>query len=278
MAHHLRGMRVPQGREQLQRALLESTKAGCGDTHGRQNKSENFSAPGFARAELRPGYPDWTARVRASYEGQRAIYAADTVTGMLQPATESTASPGSTSMTVSRSIIMASFDYRTRAGAEKFGPNHTTPLACASAQSPQAQGGARRGPHWRSSFRCRNLRCATHSTVYAKNAKSVVSKESRAHCLCANSLRSIYLLDQNNFGYRRGFRKHFEKECKVRTRLTYPGTQSTVSTQSTPIPRTKITPAGRGPCELGWELRDQALAPNETPEARAGATVVPNAS
>ena len=33
---------------------------------------------------------------------------------------------------------------------------------------------------------------------------------------------------------------------------------STVSTQSTPNPRAKIIPAGRAPCELGWELRDQA--------------------
>ena len=33
---------------------------------------------------------------------------------------------------------------------------------------------------------------------------------------------------------------------------------STVSTQSTPHPRAKIIPAGRAPCELGWELRDQA--------------------
>jgi hypothetical protein len=30
----------------------------------------------------------------------------------------------------------------------------------------------------------------------------------------------------------------------------------TVSTQSTPHPRAKIIPAGRAPCELGWELRD----------------------
>ena len=38
-----------------------------------------------------------------------------------------------------------------------------------------------------------------------------------------------------------------------------------MSTQSTPHPRAKIPPAGRAPCELGWELRDQALI--------AGATV-----
>jgi hypothetical protein len=38
-------MRVLQGREQSQnRALLESAKAGCGDTHVRQNKSVFFSA------------------------------------------------------------------------------------------------------------------------------------------------------------------------------------------------------------------------------------------
>jgi hypothetical protein len=102
-AYHRSRMRVLQGRAQSQnRALLESAKAGCGDTHVRQNKSEFFSAPRFVREELRPGYPDWTARVRASYAGQRAIYAADTVTGMHQTATESTASHGSTSTAVAR--------------------------------------------------------------------------------------------------------------------------------------------------------------------------------
>ncbi len=33
---------------------------------------------------------------------------------------------------------------------------------------------------------------------------------------------------------------------------------STVSTQSTPHPRAKITPAGKSPCEVARELRDQA--------------------
>ena len=37
--------------------------------------------------------------------------------------------------------------------------NATTPLACASVQSPQAQAGPRRGPERRSSIRCRSLRC-----------------------------------------------------------------------------------------------------------------------
>ena len=46
-----------------------------------------------------------------------------------------------------------SFD-RTRAGAEKFGPNQPPHRLHAPARSPQAQGGARRGPRWRSSFRC----------------------------------------------------------------------------------------------------------------------------
>ena len=59
-----------------------------------------------------------------------------------------------------------------RRGRKVWAKPATTPLACASAQSPQAQGGARRGPHWRSSFRCRSLRCATHSTIHAaRNAK-----------------------------------------------------------------------------------------------------------
>ena len=37
--------------------------------------------------------------------------------------------------------------------------NATTPLACASVQSPQAQAGPRRGAERRSSIRCRRLRC-----------------------------------------------------------------------------------------------------------------------
>ena len=37
--------------------------------------------------------------------------------------------------------------------------NATTPLACASVQSPQAQARPRRGPERRSSIRCRSLRC-----------------------------------------------------------------------------------------------------------------------
>ena len=37
--------------------------------------------------------------------------------------------------------------------------NATTPLACASVQSPQAQEGPRRGAERRSSIRCRRLRC-----------------------------------------------------------------------------------------------------------------------
>ena len=37
------------------------------------------------------------------------------------------------------------------------------------------------------------------------------------------------------------------------------GTVSTVSTVSTPHPRAKITPAGKSPCEVARELRDQAL-------------------
>ena len=36
------------------------------------------------------------------------------------------------------------------------------------------------------------------------------------------------------------------------------GTVSTQSTQSTPHPRAKITPAGKSPCEVARELRDQA--------------------
>jgi hypothetical protein len=39
------------------------------------------------------------------------------------------------------------------------------------------------------------------------------------------------------------------------------GTLITVSTQSTPQARAKITPAGKSPCEVARELRDQAHEP-----------------
>ena len=63
-----------------------------------------------------------------------------------------------------------SFD-RTRAGAEKFGPKQPPHRLHAPARSPQAQGGARRGPHWRSSFRCRSAVC--HPTLSTKCKKGV---------------------------------------------------------------------------------------------------------
>ena len=69
-----------------------------------------------------------------------------------------------------------SFDDRTRAGAEKFGPNQPPHRLHAPARSPPRHREVPEGGrHWRSSFRCRSLRCATHSTAHAKNAKSVVS-------------------------------------------------------------------------------------------------------
>jgi hypothetical protein len=65
-----------------------------------------------------------------------------------------------------------SFDC-TRAGAEKFGPNQPPHRLHAPARSPQAQGGARRRPRWRSSFRCRSAGRGVppHTVQYAKNAK-----------------------------------------------------------------------------------------------------------
>ncbi len=51
---------------------------------------------------------------------------------------------------------------------------------------------------------------------------------------------------------------------------------TTVSTQSTPHPRAKITPAAKSPCEVARELRDQALqqssaAPSATRSANDAA-------
>ena len=76
---------------------------------------------------------------------------------------------------------------------------------------------------------------------------------------------TIYLLGQNDWilqSCREMVKKWYE------TRLTYPGTQGTLSTQSTPHPRVKVTPAGRGPCELGWELRDPARFKFPIPDSR----------
>ena len=74
-----------------------------------------------------------------------------------------------------------SFDDRTRAGAEKFGPNQPPHRLHAPARSPQAQGGARRGPHWRSSFRCRSAVC--HPTLSTKCEKCGCV-EIRTHVWC----------------------------------------------------------------------------------------------
>ena len=48
---------------------------------------------------------------------------------------------------------------------------------------------------------------------------------------------------------------------------------STVSTQSTPLPRAEITPAGKSPCEVGRELRDQALPAHPSRAAAAGSAM-----
>ena len=94
-ACHLGRLRVLQGREQSQnRALLQSAKAGCSETHVRQNKSKKNSTPGFAREELRPGYPDWRARTGASGEERKSIYREDRgAAGVQSAATESTTLP-----------------------------------------------------------------------------------------------------------------------------------------------------------------------------------------
>ena len=57
--------------------------------------------------------------------------------------------------------------------------NATTPLACASVQSPQAQAGPRRGPERRSSIRCRSLRCE-HPLPRIKTQESAAVDESVA--------------------------------------------------------------------------------------------------
>ena len=81
-----------------------------------------------------------------------------------------------------------------RRGRKVWAKPHHTAMICASAQSPRAQGGARRGLHWRSSFRCRSLRCAaTHSTVCKKCDECVIGFEPTSGVL----KRNIYRLDQS---------------------------------------------------------------------------------
>ena len=84
-----------------------------------------------------------------------------------------------------------SFD-RTRAGAEKFGPKQPPHRLHAPARSPQAQGGARRGPHWRSSFRCRSAVC--HPTLSTKCKK--VCDMCRFEPTSGVLIIITYLLDQ----------------------------------------------------------------------------------
>ena len=85
-----------------------------------------------------------------------------------------------------------SFDDRTRAGAEKFGPNQPPHRLHAPARSPPRHREVPEGGlHWRSSFRCRSLRCATHSTVHAKNAKSVLQRIEPT-ATCTKTVRSTY--------------------------------------------------------------------------------------
>ena len=76
-----------------------------------------------------------------------------------------------------------SFD-RTRAGAEKFGPNQPPHRLHAPARSPQAQGGARRGPRWRSSFRCRSAVCHLTLSTICEKCEGVTCPDSNLRLGC----------------------------------------------------------------------------------------------
>jgi hypothetical protein len=76
-----------------------------------------------------------------------------------------------------------SFD-RTRAGAEKFGPNQPPHRLHAPARSPQAQGGARRGPRWRSSFRCRCAVCHLTLSTICEKCEGVACPDSNLRLGC----------------------------------------------------------------------------------------------
>jgi hypothetical protein len=96
-----------------------------------------------------------------------------------------------------------------------------------------------------------------HTVQFMRKMRSVCFAENRTHW--APHVPNVFDLPTGPKRFRilQSFRGIISNGYE--TRLTYPGTQGTVSTQSTPPhPRVKVTPAGRGPCELGWELRDQA--------------------
>ena len=145
-----------------------------------------------------------------------------------------------------------SFD-RTRAGAEKFRQKQPPHRLHAPARGPQAQGGARRGPHWRSSFRCRSAVC--HPTLSTKCEKCGCV-EIRTHVWCVKKYLPIYQT-KLDLVMICGFYLVYDPASKDRGSGSQ-GTQSTQSTQSTPNPRAKISPAGKSPCEVARELRDQA--------------------
>ena len=141
-----------------------------------------------------------------------------------------------------------SFDDRTRAGAEKFGPNQPPRRLHAPERSPPRHREVPEGGlHWRSSFRCRSLRCATHSTIHAKNAKSVFHRES-------NPLPHVPKVFDLPTGPKRSwilesFREMISNgyETRLTYHVTYPGTQGTVSTQSTPPSEGQSHPGRPGP-------------------------------
>ena len=155
-----------------------------------------------------------------------------------------------------------SFDDRTRAGAEKFGPNQPPRRLHAPERSPPRHREVPEGGlHWRSSFRCRSLRCATHSTIHAKNAKSVFHRES-------NPLPHVPKVFDLPTGPKRSwilesFREMISNgyETRLTYHVTYPGTQGTVSTQSTPPSEGQSHPGRPGP------LRAWVGAPRPGPPA-----------
>ncbi len=139
-----------------------------------------------------------------------------------------------------------SFD-RTRAGAEKFGPNQPPHRLHAPARSPPGhrevrEGGCTGGPHSAAEA------CGVpRPTQYSMHKCEHVCIRIRTHVWWVKTKH--YRFDQTIPGC-------FDMELKVvltdrGSRSQPEGTVSTVRTQSTPHPRAKIIPAGRALASLG---------------------------
>ncbi len=147
-----------------------------------------------------------------------------------------------------------SFDDRTRAGAEKFGPNQPPHRLHAPARSPPGhrevpEGGRTGGLH----SAAEACGVPPHTVQYAKMQECVLFRIRTRVWSVKKTLLSV----RPNYSQQisRAVQGFLIRVSTDRGSCSQ-GTVSTVSTQSTPHPRARITPAGKSPCEVARELRD----------------------